>query len=145
LAGLRLAFLKSKVFKEVRKVATEVDKARDYIEHIKWLPNDLRRIVKDRIEWNIRRQGLDVDRHKWTEIFAKPSDAEIDGFFSKLVSMTINGPRNAIELMKRCINCAVENQEEKLGERHIDSVAPQYGGEVILDLSSSYSARLSRR
>lgn len=86
-------------------------------------PRNLRNIVKDRIEWNIRRQGLDPEQHKWTEVFAKPSGAELDGFFSKLISMTVNGPRNAIELMKRCINNAVENKEDKLSQQQIERVA----------------------
>lgn len=52
-----VAFMKSEIFKEVRKVATEVDKAREYIEHISWSPDNLRAAVQERIEWEYQTAG----------------------------------------------------------------------------------------
>lgn len=133
-----VAFLKTEVFKEVRKIATEFDKIRPYVDYIEWRAEHLKKIMRDRIEWNIRRQGLDIERHRWTDIFSETSEEKVDDFFSRLVSMTVNGPRNAIELMTLCIKNAIENNETKLCQRHIDAVAPQYGEDVIGDRTSFY-------
>jgi len=133
-----VAFLKSEIFREIRKVATELDKVRQYIEPIAWSSDNLKLAVKDRIEWNVRQQGLDGTEFPWIKIFAHSSEKEIDAFFDKLLSMAVNGPRNAFDLMRRCLNDAAKSKDKALSEKHIDNVIFQYGEDVLNNLSSFY-------
>src|SRR5260370_12443651 len=52
--------------------------------------------------------------------------------------MEVNGPRNAIDLMQRCLRNAVENGDRALSDRHIDNVAFKYGEDVLFNLGAFY-------
>jgi hypothetical protein len=119
-------------------LATELDKTPTYIEKITWSAENLRSAVQSRIEWNIKQQGLNPAEYSWSRIFAQSSQGEIGNFFSKLLSMAVNGPRNAFYLMILCLTNAAENNDEVLSNKHIDNVAVKYGEEVLLNLSSFY-------
>jgi hypothetical protein len=130
------AFIKSEIFKEIRKSATELDKARNYIQNVAWTSADLRRVIERRIEWNLGKQG--VDSSCLSNIFIRRSEPEVSEFFQRLLSMAVNGPRNAIDLFKRCIDRAAKRAGKKLSSKEIDDVAFQYGSDVITSLSSFY-------
>jgi hypothetical protein len=130
------AFIKSEIFKEIRKSATELDKARNYIQNVAWTSTDLRRVIERRIEWNLGKQG--VDSSCLSNIFIPSSEPKVTEFFQRLLSMAVNGPRNAIDLFKRCIDKAAQRGGKKISAKEIDDVAFQYGSDVITSLSSFY-------
>jgi hypothetical protein len=130
------AFIKSEIFKEIRKSATELDKSRNYVQNVAWTPADLRSVVERRIEWNLGKQG--VRSSSLSNIFIQPSEAKVSEFFERLLSMAVNGPRNAIDLFKRCSDRAAQGGRKQISSDDMDNVAFQYGNDVITSLSSFY-------
>ncbi len=130
------AFIKSEIFKEIRKSATELDKSRNYVQNVAWTSADLRSVVERRIEWNLGKQG--VRSSFLSNIFIQPSEAKVSEFFERLLSMAVNGPRNAIDLFKRCSDRAAQGGRKQISSDDIDNVAFQYGNDVITSLSSFY-------
>ena len=99
-----------------------------------WTSADLRSVVERRIEWNLGKQG--VRSSSLSNIFIQPSEAKVSEFFERLLSMAVNGPRNAIDLFKRCIDRAAQGGRKQISSDDIDNVAFQYGNDVITSLSS---------
>ncbi len=124
-----VTFLKTEVFNEARKRATEIDKIRPRIGPLQWDMTLLKAMIVERLKWNLKSAG---SSRRWQAFIGGP----VDDFFNRLLSMSVNGPRNSIELMRLALKNAADLGHGKITVQNIENVERAYGQEVLKDLAS---------
>jgi SpoVK/Ycf46/Vps4 family AAA+-type ATPase len=133
-----LLMLRSEIFEELLRKATELDKEMTYIWEIVWDAEALKKCLAERIRWAYGEKKGKPSWKYWTLLFDVSSEKEVESLQNYLLERIINGPRDLLLLVDQARETAEKRTLKKIRIKDIEDSEYNYGELKLRQITSNF-------
>lgn len=131
-AGVVL-FLKTEIYREIKKLSTEFDKHSGGVARILWTAELLDEVIRKRLAWTNAEKSGDIN--------SLVSDGDsLEGVIERVNELSISGPRQALVLLGLAIEEAKSKGSDTVGLEDIEAVEADFGSDILDNFSAFYQS-----
>lgn len=133
-----ILLLRSEIYEELTRMATDLDKEVFYFWEIVWDDNSLKKCLAERIRWAANAEkGLPIWEY-WSMLFDSKNEKSTTSLQSYLIERLINGPRDLLFLVDLARETAYSKKATKIKLSHIKESETKYGKQKLLQITSNF-------
>jgi hypothetical protein len=133
-----LLLLRSEIYEELTRKATELDKEVTYIWEIVWDAEALKKCLAERIRWAFKEKKGKASWKYWSLLFDVSSEKDVEKLQNYLLERIINGPRDLLLLVELSRKTACKHSANKMKLKHIQESEYDYGKIKLRQITSNF-------
>lgn len=128
-----IVFLKTEIYREIKKVSTEFDKHSGGVTRILWTAPLLDEVIRKRLAWTKPDNSGDIDS-------VVSEGNSLEDVIERVNELSISGPRQALVLLGLAVHEAQARGSDTVGLDDIAAVEADFGAEILDNFSAFYQS-----
>lgn len=130
--------LRSEIYEEMSRIATEFDKEITYVWEIAWDNESLKKCLAERIRWRLSAEKNLPVWKCWSLVFDTHTETETTSLQEYVLERIINGPRDLLLLTDLSRLTAHSSGAAKIALSHIEDSEYRYGQVKLQQITSNF-------
>jgi hypothetical protein len=130
--------LRSEIYEELTRKATELDKETPYFWEIAWDGESLKKLLAERIRWAFGMGSGEAVWKYWALLFDVKDESDTSLLQEYLIERSINGPRDLLLLIDMSRKMAAKQNAQKIDLSHVKESEYEYGKMKLRQITSNF-------